>query len=81
MLSNNKKLAESSSTVPLKIFLKIIFRCKIENISSFEDEGFECVEVKNISVLNPYIEETNGIKIPSFKYFQASFMLEGTEKR
>ena len=49
----------------------------IENISPFEDEGFEFVEVKNISVLNPHIEEVDGIKIPLFKYFQASFILEG----
>ena len=52
----------------------------IENISSFEDEGFEFIEVKNISILNPYIEEINGIKIPSFKYFQASFILEGPKE-
>ena len=52
----------------------------IENISSFEDEGFEFIEVKNISVLNPHIEEINGIKIPSFKYFQASFILEGPKE-
>ena len=49
----------------------------IENISPFEDEGFEFLEVKNISVLNPHIEEVDGIKIPLFKYFQASFILEG----
>ena len=42
----------------------------IENISPFEDEGFEFIEVKNISVLNPNIEEIDGIKIPLFKYFQ-----------
>ena len=52
----------------------------IENISSFEDEGFEFVEVKNISVLNPHIEEIDGIKIPLFKYFQASFILEGPKE-
>ena len=52
----------------------------LENISSFEDEGFEFVEVKNISVLNPYIEENDGIKIPLFKYFQASFILEGPKE-
>ena len=44
----------------------------IENISPFEDEGFEFIEVKNVSVLNPNIEEIDGIKIPIFKYFQAS---------
>ena len=49
----------------------------IENISPFEDEGFEFIEVKNVSVLNPNIEEIDGIKIPLFKYFQASFILEG----
>ena len=52
----------------------------IENISPFEDEGFEFIEVKNISVLNPHIEEINGIKIPLFKYFQASFILEGPKE-
>ena len=52
----------------------------IENISPFEDEGFEFIEVKNISVLNPYIEEIDGIKIPLFKYFQASFILEGPKE-
>jgi len=49
----------------------------IENIPSLEDEGFECLEVKNIFVEFPYIEEINGIKIPLFKYFGASFILEG----
>ena len=52
----------------------------IENISPFEDEGFESIEVKNISVLNPYIEEINGIKVPLFKYFQVSFILEGPKE-
>ena len=52
----------------------------IENISSFEDENFEFIEVKNISVLNPHIEVINGIKIPLFKYFQASFILEGPKE-
>ena len=28
-------------------------------------------------MLNPNIEEIDGIKIPIFKYFQASFILEG----
>ena len=32
----------------------------IENISPFEDEGFEFIEVKNVSVLNPNIEEIDG---------------------
>ena len=52
----------------------------IENISPFEDEGFEFIEVKNVSVLNPNIEEIDGIKIPLFKYFQASFILEGPKE-
>jgi len=52
----------------------------IENISPFEDQGFEFIEVKNISVLNPHIKEINGIKIPLFKYFQASFLLEGPKE-
>ena len=52
----------------------------IENISSFEDEGFEFIELKNISILYPYIEEINGIKIPLFKYFEASFILEGPKE-
>ena len=50
---------------------------KIDNIPSFEDEGFESVEVKNIFVEFPYIKKINEIKIPLFKYFQASFILEG----
>ena len=28
----------------------------------------------------PYIEEINGIKIPLFKHFQASFILEGPKE-
>ena len=52
----------------------------MENISPFEEEGFVFVEVKNISVLNPHIKEIDGIKIPLFKYFQASFILEGPKE-
>ena len=48
----------------------------VENIPSLEDQGFEYVEVKNIFVEFPYIEEINGIKIPLFKHSQASFILE-----
>jgi len=46
----------------------------IDNISSFEDDDLECLEVKNISVVNPYIEEIDGLRIYLFKYFQASFI-------
>ena len=52
----------------------------IDSISPFEDEGFECLEVKNIFVEFPYIEEINGIKIPLFKHFGASFILEGPKE-
>ena len=52
----------------------------IDKIPSFEDEGFECLEVKNIHVEFPYIEEINEIKIPLFKYFQAGFILEGPKE-
>ena len=40
----------------------------------------EFIELKNISILYPYIEEINGIKIPLFKYFEASFILEGPKE-
>ena len=53
----------------------------IENISPFEDEGFECVGVKNVSAAFPYVEETeNGKKIPAFKHLSASFILEGPKE-
>ena len=53
----------------------------IENISAFEDEGFECVDVKNVSAAFPYVEETQGgTKLPLFKYIKASFILEGPKK-
>ena len=53
----------------------------IENISPFEDEGFECVGVKNVSAAFPYVEETEGgTKIPVFKYISASFILKGPKE-
>ena len=39
----------------------------IENIAPFEDEGFEFLDVKNVSAKSPYIEEIDGVKIPLFK--------------
>ncbi len=52
----------------------------IENISSFENEGFEFLAVNNVSAEFPYIEEIEGVKIPLFKNISASFMLEGPKK-
>ena len=52
----------------------------VENIAPFEDEGFEFVEVKNVSAISPYIEKIDGVKIPLFKYISASFVLEGSKE-
>ena len=53
----------------------------IENISPLEDEGFECVDVKNVTAEFPYVEETQGgTKIPLFKFISASFILEGPKE-
>ena len=52
----------------------------IENISPFEDAGFEFFDVKNVSAKSPYIEEIDGVKIPLFKSISASFILEGSKE-
>ena len=52
----------------------------IENISPFEDAGFEFLDVKNVSAKSPYIEEIDGVKIPLFKNISASFTLEGPKE-
>ena len=52
----------------------------IENIAPFEDEGFEFLDVKNVSAKSPYIEEIDGVKIPLFKNISASFILAGPKK-
>ena len=52
----------------------------IENISPFEDKGFELLEVKNVNANTPYIEEIDGVKIPLFKTISASFILEGPKE-
>ena len=53
----------------------------VENISPFEEEGFECVDVKNVSATFPYVKEIQGgIKIPLFKYISASFLLKGPKE-
>ena len=52
----------------------------VENIDSFEDEGFEFLVVKNVSAQSPYIEEIDGIKIPLFKYISAKFTLKGPKE-
>ena len=52
----------------------------IENISPFEDAGFEFLDVKNVSAKSPYIEEIDGVKIPLFKNISASFILEGPKE-
>ena len=52
----------------------------IENISPFEDAGFEFFDVKNVSAKSPYIEEIDGVKIPLFKNISASFILEGPKE-
>ena len=52
----------------------------VENIASLEDEGFEFLDVKNITALSPYIEEIDGVKIPLFKYISANFILKGAKR-
>ena len=52
----------------------------IENISPFEDAGFEFLDVRNVSAKSPYIEEIDGVKIPLFKNISASFILEGPKE-
>ena len=52
----------------------------IENIPSFENEGFEFLGVKKVFAEYPYIEEIDGVKIPLFKSISASFLLEGPKK-
>ena len=52
----------------------------IENISPFEDEGFEFLDVKYVSAQSPYIEEIDGVKIPLFKNISASFILKGPKE-
>ena len=52
----------------------------IENISPFEDAGFEFLDVKNLSAKSPYTEEIDGVKIPLFKNISASFILEGPKE-
>ena len=48
----------------------------VENISPFEEEGFEFLDVNNISANSPYVEEIDGVKIPLFKWMGASFSLK-----
>ena len=52
----------------------------IENISPFEDAGFEFLDVKNVSAKSPYTEEIDGVKIPLFKNISGSFILEGPKE-
>ena len=52
----------------------------VENISSFEEEGFEFLDVNNISANSPYVEEIDGVKIPLFKWMGASFSLKGPKE-
>ena len=52
----------------------------VENIAPLEDEGFEFLDVKNVSSESPYIEEVDGVKIPLFKNISATFMLKGPKK-
>jgi len=52
----------------------------VEDIDPLDDEGFEFVEVKNISAHSPYIEEIDGVKIPLFRNISANFMLEGPKE-
>ena len=52
----------------------------VENIAPLEDQGFEFLDVKNISALSPYIEEIDGVKIPLFRNISANFMLEGPKE-
>ena len=52
----------------------------IENISPFEDAGFEFIDLKNVSAKFPYVQEIDGVKIPLFKNISASFILEGPKE-
>tara|TARA_Y100000589_G_C27133399_1_gene621522 strand:+ start:633 stop:1181 length:549 start_codon:yes stop_codon:yes gene_type:complete len=52
----------------------------VENIEPFEDEGFEFLDVKNVSAQSPFIEEIDGVKIPLFKSISATFTLEGPKE-
>ena len=52
----------------------------VENISPFEEEGFEFLDVNNISANSPYVEEIDGVKIPLFKWMGASFSLKGPKE-
>tara|TARA_B100001989_G_scaffold177863_1_gene128777 strand:+ start:255 stop:803 length:549 start_codon:yes stop_codon:yes gene_type:complete len=52
----------------------------VENIAPLEDEGFEFLDVKNISARSPYIEEIDGVKIPLFKNISANFLLKGPKE-
>ena len=52
----------------------------VENIEPLEDQGFEFLDVKNLSAQSPYIEEIDGVKIPLFKNISASFILAGPKK-
>jgi len=49
----------------------------IENITPFDNYGFEFLDVKNVSAITPYIEEIDGVKVPLFKNISASFILKG----
>tara|TARA_S200000501_G_scaffold377803_1_gene437526 strand:+ start:2630 stop:3166 length:537 start_codon:yes stop_codon:yes gene_type:complete len=51
----------------------------IENIEAFE-EGFEFVETESVSLKSPFIEEIDGIKIPLFRWIEATFILEGPKE-
>ena len=52
----------------------------IENISPFEDGGFEFLDLKNVSAQFPHTQEIDGVKIPLFKNISASFILEGPKE-
>ena len=52
----------------------------VENIDPLEDNGFEYLDVKNVSAQSPYIEEIDGIKIPLFKNISATFTLKGPKE-
>ena len=52
----------------------------VENIAPLENEGFEFLDVKNMSAQSPYIEEIDGVKIPLFKSISATFTLEGPKE-
>ncbi len=49
----------------------------LENVSVLENEGFEFIETSSVNLLDPFLEEVNGIQVPLFRWIGAKFILEG----